>query len=439
MLAQIAQQVDRALSGRARVQRLADRISGVFVPVVIGLSLATLAGWLLVTGDSDSAFTAAVAVLIISCPCALGLATPVAILVGTGRGAQLGVLVGGPEALEDSRTIQTIVLDKTGTLTEGRMELAATESVADDADRLLAAAASVEARSEHPIARAIAAATDDRLPLKGFRSTPGQGVTATVQGAGASGADADVTVGSRRLFDAIPDALAAWATASEAEGHTVIFAGRGAPVGTGLLGGAVATRQALAAEAAFAVRDRIKDSSTTAVAAFRELGLEVVMLTGDNRRTAEAVAREAGIDRVVAEVLPDGKVAEIARLQGEGKVVAMVGDGINDAPALAKADIGMAIGTGTDIAVEAGDVVLMRGDLRAAARAVALSRRTMRTMKQNLFWAFIYNVIGIPVAAGALYPAFGVLLSPILASAAMAFSSVSVVTNSLRLRSARIA
>jgi Cu+-exporting ATPase len=427
MLAQIAQLVDRALSGRARIQRLADRISAVFVPIVIGLSLATLAGWLLATGDADQAFTAAVAVLIISCPCALGLATPLAILVGTGRGAQLGVLVGGPEALEDSRAIQTIVLDKTGTLTEGRMEFAATHSLAADGERLLVAAASVEARSEHPVARAVSAVTEDRLSLKGFRSTPGQGVTATVQGAGPDGTDADVTVGSKRLFDGIPAELAAWALEREAEGHTVIYAGRGAAVGTGLLGGGAATRGSLVAETAIAVRDRIKDSSPRAVAAFRELGLEVVMLTGDNERAARAVASELGIDDVRAEVLPGEKAAVVEALQAGGRRVAMVGDGVNDAPALAQADLGIAVGTGADVAREASDLTIVSGDPLAIADAIALSRRTMRTIRGNLFWALAYNVAAIPLAA------LGVL-NPMIAAGAMGASSLFVVGNSLRLR-----
>lgn len=433
MLAQIAQLVDRALSGRARVQRLADRISGIFVPSVIGLSLLTLVGWLIATGDVDRAFTAAVAVLIISCPCALGLATPVAILVGTGRGAQLGVLVGGPEALEDSRSIQTIVLDKTGTLTEGRMGLEATHVLAADADRLLAAAASVEARSEHPVAKAIAAAFAERVPLKGFRSTPGQGVTATVQGAGPDGANADVTVGSRRLFDEIPVTLADWAAQREESGETVVFAGRAAAVGTGLLGSpsvGVVKREPLVAEAALAVRDQLKDSAPHAVRTFRALGLAVVMLTGDNYRAARAVANALGIDDVRAEVLPGEKASVVAALQVGGRRVAMVGDGVNDAPALAQADLGIAIGTGADVAREASDLTIVSGDPVAVADAIALSRRTMRTIRGNLFWAFAYNVAAIPLAA------LGVL-NPMIAAGAMGASSLFVVGNSLRLRGFR--
>jgi Cu+-exporting ATPase len=335
------------------------------------------------------------------------------------------VLIKGGEALQRAGDLRTIVLDKTGTVTEGRptvTDVVVASGATRNAEDVLRLVASLETMSEHPLADAIVRhAREKSLSLsvpEGFRSFTGRGATGTVDGAALAVGNAALM--SDWAIDVKP--LAAEAERLGAEGKTPMF---------------VAIDGALAA--VVAVADPIKDTSREAIRQFHDLGLEVVMLTGDNRRTADAVARQAGIDRVIAEVLPDGKVAEIARLQGEGKVVAMVGDGINDAPALAKADIGMAIGTGTDIAVEAGDVVLMRGDLRAAAHAVALSRRTMRTMKQNLFWAFIYNVIGIPIAAGVLYPAFGLLLSPILASAAMAFSSVSVVANSLRLRHARIA
>jgi len=442
MLAQVTAMVDKALSGRARIQRLADRISAVFVPVVMGLSVLTLVAWLLLTGDAHRAFTAAVAVLIISCPCALGLATPLAILVGTGRGAQLGVLVAGPQVLEDTRTIGTIVLDKTGTLTQGRMALVGTFPAdalgtpdAPDAARLARAAASVEDRSEHPVARAIAAASEARMPLKGFRSTPGQGVTATVQAAGRAGEDVDVTVGSRRLFDRVSADLEAWAAAREAEGHTVAFAGRAPAVGTGLLGGAplslgAVTRTPLEAEMAFAVSDQLKPTAATAVQRLRGLGLDVVLLTGDNARAAQAVAERLGIDRVHAEVLPGDKAAVVAALQAQGHRVAMVGDGVNDAPALAQADLGIALGTGTDVAREASDLTLVSGDPRAAADAIALSRRTLGTIRGNLFWAFAYNVAMIPLAA------LGVL-NPMIASAAMGASSLFVVGNSLRLRSFR--
>ncbi len=432
MLAQVASMVEKALTGKARVQRLADRISAIFVPIVILIALGTLAGWLIATGDVDRAFTAAVAVLIISCPCALGLATPLALLVGTGRGAQLGVLVSGPESLEDTRSIQTIVLDKTGTLTEGRMSVAAayTADLAEaDATRLLTAVASVEARSEHPVAHAIATTYTDRLKLKDFRSTPGQGVTATVQAAGADGADADVTVGSKRLFDAVPESLVEWATEHEGRGLTVVFAGRSGAVGTGLLGGesGTKTRQQLTAEAAIAVADTIKESSASAIKAFRELGLDVVLLTGDNERAARAVAGQLGIETVHAGVLPGDKAHVIESLQQGGRRVAMVGDGVNDAPALAQADLGIAIGTGADVAREASDLTIVSGDPRAAADAIALSRRTLGVIRGNLFWAFAYNVAAIPLAA------LGIL-NPMIAAGAMGASSLFVVGNSLRLR-----
>jgi Cu+-exporting ATPase len=427
VLARIVRLMRDAQGTRAPIQKLADRISGIFVPVVIGISIVTFLVWFLAADHAPlaRAFAAAVAVLIIACPCAMGLAVPTAIMVATGKGAELGVLIKGGEALQRAGDLDTIVLDKTGTVTEGRpavTDLVLAPAPSRTEAEVLRLVASLETMSEHPLADAIvrhARETGVSLGVpEGFQSVTGRGAIGTADGAA-------VAVGNAALMhdwgiDVTP--LARDAERLAKEGRTPMYAA---------IDGAVA--------AVVAVADPIRETSREAIARFHEMGLEVVMLTGDNRRTADAVARLAGIDRVVAEVLPEGKVAEIARLQSEGRVVAMVGDGINDAPALAKADVGMAIGTGTDIAVEAGDVVLMRGDLRAAAQAVKLSRRTMRTMKQNLFWAFIYNVIGIPVAAGALYPAFGLLLSPILASAAMAFSSVSVVTNSLRLRAARIA
>ena len=355
----------------------------------------------------------------------MGLAVPTAVMVATGRGAQMGILIKGGEALQRAGDLRVIVLDKTGTVTEGKptvTDLVLAPSSERKADDVLRLVASLETLSEHPLADAIVRhAREQDLKLStpaGFQSVTGRGATGSIDGA-------SVVVGNAALMtdsnvDVAP--LSAEVARLSADGRTPMY---------------VAVDGALSA--VIAVADPIKETSREAIRRFHRLGLEVVMLTGDNRRTAEAVAKQAGIDHVVAEVLPEGKVAEIERLQREGKLVAMVGDGINDAPALAKADVGMAIGTGTDIAVEAGDVVLMRGDLRAAAQAVELSRRTMRTMRQNLFWAFIYNVVGIPIAAGILYPAFGILLSPILASAAMAFSSVSVVTNSLRLRAARFA
>jgi Cu+-exporting ATPase len=417
-----------AQGSRAPIQRLADRISGIFVPIVLSIAIMTFVVWFVAadTAPAVRAFAAAVAVLIIACPCAMGLAVPTAVMVSTGKGAELGVLIKGGEALQRAGDISTVVLDKTGTVTEGRPTVtdivAAPGSPVPTEQELLRLVASLESSSEHPLADAIVRHATDRgmriTTPEGFESHTGRGASGLVDGVA-------LAVGNERLMadyaiDVTP--LRPSAERLAGEGQTPVFV-----AADGMLAGLLA------------VADPIKDTSSEAIARLRRMGLEVVMLTGDNRRTADAIARQAGIDRVVAEVLPDGKVAEIKRLQAEGKVVAMVGDGINDAPALAQADVGMAIGTGTDIAAEAADVVLMRGDLRSAVQAIELSRRTMRTMKQNLFWAFIYNVIGIPIAAGVLYPSLGLLLSPILASAAMAFSSVSVVTNSLRLRRLRLA
>jgi Cu+-exporting ATPase len=427
VLARIVKLMRDAQGSRAPIQQLADRISGIFVPVVMSIAIATFVIWFVAadTAPVVRAFAAAVAVLIIACPCAMGLAVPTAVMVSTGKGAELGVLIKGGEALQRAGDLRTIVLDKTGTVTEGRptvTDVVLAPASSRQADDVLRLVASLETLSEHPLADAIVRHARNRgcalATPEGFESVTGRGAVGVVDGSA-------LAVGNAALmadYAIDPAPLAADAERLATDGKTPMY---------------VAIDGALAA--VVAVADPIKETSREAIRRFHALGLEVVMLTGDNRRTAGAVAKQAGIDRVVADVLPDGKVAEIARLQAEGRVVAMVGDGINDAPALAKADVGMAMGTGTDIAVEAGDIVLMRGDLRAAAQAVELSRRTMRTMKQNLFWAFIYNVIGIPIAAGVLYPAFGLLLSPILASAAMAFSSVSVVTNSLRLRGARIA
>ena len=411
-LAQIARVAAQAQSGKADVQRLADRVAGVFVPIVIALSLLTFTGWLVVGGTAAAAFSAAVAVVIIACPCALGLATPTALMVGTGRGAQLGILIKGPEILEQTRQVTTIVLDKTGTVTEGRMEVAALVAAEGMAEtELLRLAAGAEDASEHPIARAIAEHGHQRLgalpAVGGFTNRAGLGVQARVDGH-------DILIG-RPAFLAewcieLPLELTAAAAQLEDTGATVVaVACDGAP--SGLL----------------AVADRIKPTSADAISELKQLGLQPVLLTGDNERAAGTVARRVGIERVLPGVLPDAKAEEIGRLQREGEVVAMVGDGVNDAPALAQADLGLAIGTGTDIAIEASDLTLVSGDLRAAADAIRLARRTLQTIKDNLFWAFAYNVAAIPLAIAGL-------LDPIIAAAAMSFSSVFVVTNSLRLR-----
>jgi Cu+-exporting ATPase len=437
VLAQIVKLMRDAQGSRAPIQALADRISAVFVPVVLSIAIVTFTTWFVAAHATGTpagaalvrAFAAAVAVLIIACPCAMGLAVPTAVMVSTGKGAELGVLIKGGEALQRAGDVTTVVLDKTGTVTEGRPTVTDVVPAPGGAfagaagrDDLLTLVASLESSSEHPLADAIVRHARDqghavRAP-EAFQSHTGRGATGVVDGVA-------LTVGNAALMaewavDVTP--LRADAERLAGEGKTPMYAAV-----DGALAGVIA------------VADPIKAGSRDAVRRLRSMGLEVVMLTGDHRRTAEAVARAAGIDRVVAEVLPDGKVAEVRRLQADGRVVAMVGDGVNDAPALAQADVGLAMGSGADVAVEAADVALMRGDLAGVARAIELSRRTMRTMKQNLFWAFAYNVVGIPVAAGVLYPAFGVLLSPILASAAMAFSSVSVVSNSLRLRRARFA
>ncbi|MGW2072489.1 heavy metal translocating P-type ATPase [Streptomyces sp. NPDC001953] len=407
-LARMARLVEDAQNGKAEVQRLADRISGIFVPVVLLIALGTFGVWLGVTGDTVAAFTAAVAVLIIACPCALGLATPTALMVGTGRGAQLGILIKGPEVLESTRRVDTVVLDKTGTVTTGRMALQGvhTAEEEDEKDALLLAGA-LEHASEHPIARAIAAGAQERLgglpaPDR-FENVPGLGVRGRVEGH-------EVTVG--RFPDALPDALARAKAEAEAEGRTAVVVARDG-VALGVL----------------TVADAIKETSAEAVRGLRALGLRPVLLTGDNRAVAEAVAGAVGIAAgdVIAEVLPEEKVAVVRRLQSEGRTVAMVGDGVNDAAALATADLGLAMGTGTDAAIEASDLTLVRGDLRVAADAIRLSRRTLSTIKGNLVWAFGYNVAALPLAAAGL-------LNPMIAGAAMAFSSVFVVTNSLRLR-----
>ncbi|MFB0628446.1 heavy metal translocating P-type ATPase [Streptomyces sp. AB3(2024)] len=414
-LARMAKMVEDAQSGKAAVQRLADRVAGVFVPVVLLLALGTWVAWLLIADDATAAFTAAVSVLIIACPCALGLATPTALMVGTGRGAQLGILIKGPEVLESTRRVDTVVLDKTGTVTTGRMTLSATHPAEGvDAGELLRLAGALEHFSEHPIARAVAAAAADAaggLPVpEDFRNHGGLGVEGTVEGHA-------VLVGRERLLAdravPLPAALADAKEAAEATGATAVLV---AWDGT--------------ARGVLSVADAVKETSAEAVTRLRALGLTPVLLTGDNRAVAETVAREVGIDEVIAEVLPQDKVDVVRRLQAEGRTVAMVGDGVNDAAALAQADLGLALGTGTDAAIEAGDLTLVRGDLRVAADAIRLSRRTLATIKGNLFWAFGYNLAALPLAAAGL-------LNPMIAGAAMAFSSVFVVTNSLRLRSFR--
>ncbi|MBA6438191.1 heavy metal translocating P-type ATPase [Streptomyces sp. GMR22] len=411
-LSRMAKLVEDAQNGKAEVQRLADRVSGIFVPIVLLIAVGTLLGWLLTTGDAAAAFTAAVAVLIIACPCALGLATPTALMVGTGRGAQLGILIKGPEVLESTRRVDTVVLDKTGTVTAGQMRLrGAVTAPGVDERELLRLAGALEHASEHPIARAIADGAAERigdLPAPAdFRSEPGLGVQGMVDGHA-------VLVGREKLLGAsaieLPEDLAAAKAAAESEGQT-----------------AVAVAWDGAARGVLLVADAVKETSAEAVAQLRALGLTPILLTGDNRLVAEAVAREVGIDDVIAEVLPQDKVDVVKRLRDEGRTVAMVGDGVNDAAALATADLGLAMGTGTDAAIESGDLTLVRGDLRVAADAIRLARRTLGTIKGNLFWAFGYNVAALPLAAAGL-------LNPMIAGAAMAFSSVFVVTNSLRLR-----
>ncbi|MFJ2926827.1 heavy metal translocating P-type ATPase [Streptomyces massasporeus] len=416
-LARMARLVEDAQNGKAAAQRLADRISAVFVPVVIALALGTLGFWLGNGVGLTAAFTAAVAVLVIACPCALGLATPTALMVGTGRGAQLGILIKGPEVLESTRRVDTVVLDKTGTVTTGRMTLLTVHTAegTDEAD-VLRLAGALEHSSEHPIARAVADGALEKLGAlptpEDFANVPGLGVQGVVEGHA-------VLVGRERLLAdwamRLPEGLAAARTAAEEAGRT-----------------AIAVAWDGEARAVLEVADAVKDTSAEAVGRLRALGLTPILLTGDNEAVARSVAREVGIEEVVAEVLPQDKVDVVKRLQAEGRSVAMVGDGVNDAAALAQADLGLAMGTGTDAAIEAGDLTLVRGDLRAAADAIRLARRTLGTIRSNLFWAFAYNVAALPLAASGL-------LTPMIAGAAMAFSSVFVVGNSLRLRTFRAA
>jgi len=414
-LAQMARLVEEAQTGKAEVQRLADRVSGIFVPIVIAISLVTLAVWLLTGSAATASFSAAVAVLIIACPCALGLATPTALLVGTGRGAQLGILIKGPQILESTRIVDTIVLDKTGTVTTGRMSVDSVHTAEGEArDEVLRVAGALEDASEHPIAQAVADYAREQVGLlptvEGFTNHGGQGVSGVVEGHA-------VVVGRASWLRVewamrAPEQLSAKAADAEAEGRTPVWVGWDGQV-----------------RAVVVVSDTVKESSAEAIEQLRHLGLRPVLLTGDNERAARAVAAQVGVDEadVIAEVLPADKVDVVKRLQSEGAVVAMVGDGVNDAAALAQADLGLAMGTGTDVAIEASDLTLVRGDLKAAPDAIRLARATLRTIKGNLFWAFAYNVAAIPLAALGF-------LNPLIAGAAMAFSSVFVVTNSLRLR-----
>ncbi|HPZ98102.1 MAG TPA: heavy metal translocating P-type ATPase, partial [Phycisphaerae bacterium] len=420
-LQQIVRMVQEAQGSKAPIARLADVVSGIFTPAVLAIAVVTLIVWLVAAPSGmkiNMALTTFVSVLIIACPCALGLATPTAVLVGTGRGAENGILIRGGEALERARKIQTVVLDKTGTITEGKPAVVDIVTIGRLSEvELLRLAASAERRSEHPLGEAVVRAARDRpvslAEPSGFQAFSGFGIQAVVEGK-------PVLVGNAQLLRKNGVDIQEFSRVLEeyaGEGKTAMFVAVG-----GVLEGVIA------------VADLIKPDAAAAVTALRRMGLEVVMITGDNARTAQAVAAEVGVDRYYAEVPPDGKAERVRQLQREGKVVAMVGDGINDAPALAQADVGIAIGTGTDVAMEASDITLIRGELHGVVTAIRLSRATLRTIRENLFWAFVYNIIGIPIAAGVLYPFAGILLSPVIASAAMSFSSVSVVLNSLRLK-----
>ncbi|HEY3346121.1 MAG TPA: copper-translocating P-type ATPase, partial [Nitrospirota bacterium] len=416
MLAGIIRLVEEAQGAKAPIQKLADRVAGVFVPVVIGIALVTFAGWLITGQGFTFALLNFISVLIIACPCALGLATPTAIMVGTGRAAEKGVIFRGGDVFELSARVDTIVLDKTGTITEGRPRVTDVIDLSGaGGDALVGLAASVESHSEHPVAKAVMEEGTRRgavlRPAVAFEAKPGFGATADVSGV-------KVAIGNARLMSEenieASDAASAASSRLSGEGKTAIYVAK-----DGRLAGIIG------------VADSIKPDSGWAIRELKRMGLEVIMLTGDSEAVARAVAEKAGIDRFVAEVLPDGKEKAIAELKAEGRVVAMVGDGINDAPALARADIGIAIGTGSDIAVEASDMTLVKSSLADVVISFRIARSTLRVIKQNLFWAFFYNVIGIPLAAGVLYPAYGILLKPVMAAAAMALSSVSVVTNSL--------
>jgi P-type Cu+ transporter len=412
--------VARAQRSRAPVQRLADRVSAWFVPLVVAVAVAAFAGWLWLGPEPKLAYAlvAAVSVLIIACPCALGLATPMSIMVGVGRGATEGVLIKNAEALERMEKVDTVVVDKTGTLTEGKPSLRQVlPASGQSASQLLALAAAVENDSEHPLARAIVegarAQGIEVSPASGFESDPGLGVWGSVSGT-------EVLVGNVRLMDAhkvSTTPVAAIVDEARARGETVIFV-----AAEGKLAGVLT------------VADAIKATTPAAIQALRDQGVRVIMLTGDNDRTAQAVGRQLGLDDVIADVLPADKASVVKKLQAEGRIVAMAGDGVNDAPALAQADVGIAMGTGTEVAMESAGITLMRGDLRGIAKAVRLSHWTMRNIRQNLFFAFVYNALGVPIAAGVFYPVFGWMLSPMLASAAMSASSVSVIANALRLR-----